>query len=150
MGTLYSPAIEQDDRAMLNADSSLPPSPWIYNVPDSDITMFFSDFGPALSELDAIWCLLDTETVTILHWGQQTPIGPLFLVTKSGDVELQLRATNDITWYQWATAIRGLTYFVDRYEAVNMYFNIQIGQGDERRVIAGGVLTSANRNHTYS
>ena len=134
---------------MLNADSSLPPAPWNYNVPDSDISILFSDFGPALSELDAVWCLLDAETVTILHWGQRVPIGPIFLVTKSGDVELQLKATLDITWYQWATAIRGITDFVDRYEAVNMYFNIQVGQGLERRVIAGGVLSTKTWNHTY-
>ena len=135
---------------MLNGDSSLPPAPWNYDVPDSDISMRFSDFGPALSEVDAVWCLLDAATIAIMHCGQQVPIGPIFLVTKSKDVELQLVSTNDITWEQWATAIRGITDFVDTYEAVNMYFNIQVGQGLERRVIAGGVLGVAAWNHTYS
>lgn len=130
---------------MLKSNSSLPPQPWNYHVPDSDISIRFSDFGPPLSEIDAAFCLLQAATVTIMHWGQQEPIGPNFLVTKSGDVDLHLLSTDDITWYQWGTAIRGITDFVKRYEAVHMDFDILDAQ---RLHIAAGVLSLATLSPT--
>ena len=97
---------------MLKSNSSLPPQPWNYRVPHSDISIRFRDLGPSLTEIDTAWCLLDAATVAIMHWGQQGPIGPTVLVTMSGDVDLQLVSSNQITWYQWGTAIRGITDFV--------------------------------------
>ena len=127
---------------MLKLNSSLPPQPYDYDVPNSDISLRFTNFGLLpLSELDTAWCLLDASALAIIHWGLEEPIGPIILVAMYGDVVMHLVSTNDITWYQWATAIRGITDFVDRYEAVRMDFTIQTGQGLQRRVIAGGVLS---------
>ena len=123
---------------MLKSNSSLPPQPWNYRVPFSDISIRVSDFGPPLSEIDTAFCLLHAATTTIIHWGQQQPMGPFALVTKSGEVDLQLLSTDDITWYQWGTAIRGITDFVKSYEAVHMEFDIINAQ---RIVIAVGALS---------
>ncbi len=130
---------------MLKSNSSLPPQPWNYRVPHSDISIRFRDFGPSLTEIDTAWCLLDAATVAIMHWGQQGPIGPTVLVTMSGDVDLQLVSSNQITWYQWGTAIRGITDFVKRYEAIHMDFSILDAQ---RLIIAGGALSLAALRHT--
>ncbi len=129
---------------MLKLYSSLPPQPWNYLVPHSDITVRFSNYGPPVPHIDAAYCLLDAASIAITHWGYQGPIFPTYLITISGDVDLHMASTNDVTWYQWGTAIRGITDFVVMYNAVHMDFSILDAQ---RRVIAGGGLSLASSSH---
>ena len=126
---------------MLKSCSSLPPNPWNYVPPHSDITIRFSDYGPRISHIDAAYCLLDAANIVIMHWGDQGPIGATALITMSGNVDLHLITTNEVTWYQWGTAIRGITDFVAMYDAVHMDFSILDAQ---EHVIAGGILSLAS------
>ena len=123
---------------MLKSNSPLPPLPWSYRIPRSDLTIQFINFGPRLSNADTALCLLVAANVAITHWGQPGPIGTIVLVAISGSVDLQLVPSNDITWYQWGTAIRGLTDFVDMYQAVQMEFDIRNAQS---LVIGSGILS---------
>lgn len=109
------------------------------------MTIRFSGYGRSLSKIDVAYCLLDAANFVTTHWADYHPIGPYALVTHSGNVKLQLVSTDDINWYQWGTAIRGITDFVKTYEAVQMDFSVLIPQ---RSVIAGGALTVAASNHT--
>ena len=121
-----------------NSPLPLPPSPWNYRVPHSDLTIQFREFGPYLSDVDTTYCLLDAANIAIMHWGQPEPIGPTVLNTMFGDVHLQLASGSALTWYQWGTAIRGITDFVIRYGAVNMAFIIV---NDRYSIIAEGLLS---------
>lgn len=130
---------------MLKTNSSLPPQPWDYRVPQSTVTVRFNDYGPPLFAVDVAYCLLEAANFAFTHWGDFDPIGPTTLVTSSGAAKLQLVTTNDINWYQWGTAIRGITQFLEMYEPVCMDFSIRLPR---RGVIAGGTLSLAASSHT--
>ena len=129
----------------LKSNSSLPPQPWDYRVPQTPITVQFSDYGPRLLDIDVAICLLDAANFVITHWSDFGPIGPTILVTSSGATKLQLVSTDDISWYQWGIAIRGITHFLKMYEPVCMDFSIRLPRIG---VIAGGTLSQAYSNHT--
>ena len=130
---------------MLNSNSSLPPQPWDYRIPQTTMTVRFSDYGPRLLDIDVAFCLLDAANLVMTHWGDFDPIGPTILVTSSGATKLQLVSTNDINWYQWGIAIGGIEHFLEMYEPVCMDFSIRLPR---KGVIAGGTLSLGVSNHT--
>ena len=130
---------------MLNSNSSLPPQPWSIRFPQLDMTIRFSDYGPPLPNIDVAYCLLDAANNVIRHWGQLEPIGATALITSSGNVKLQLVLIDDMDWFQYGSAIIGITYFVKTYEAVRIDLGILIGG---THLIAAGVLSLGDSNHT--
>ncbi|MCJ1458488.1 hypothetical protein MMC28_008861 [Mycoblastus sanguinarius] len=127
-------ASNQTQPPSLNA---LPSNPFDYQVPSSDITVHFFGYGTNLPASYVALCLLQAANTATTYIGQDESMGTEKYQYTSGTVRLGLypSISKDLTWGKWAAAIRGITYFITRYEVMRMRFYIfegtfTIGSGE--------------------
>ena len=72
------------------------------------------------------------------HGSLDAPIPDKMIRYGSGDVFLLLHQRGRMTWKVWETALRGIADFVERYEYVDLDFDV--GQIGMERFFGTGVL----------
>ena len=120
--------------------SSRPPSdPFIYNVPDSDETVRFYNYGVPLPEKDVVAVLSRAAREVTAHGSSQELIPDTIKQYYSGNVILLLHHKSNMTWKVWESALLGIADFVGRYEFVDMDFDV--GQRGGEALYGTGVLS---------
>ena len=76
-------------------------------------------------------------------WDQ--PIGPNGKIYSSGSVTLSLYPEENMSWGEWSSSTRGLNWFLTKYEAVDLSFQIMAeGKGK----LGSGKFTPLDTNVT--
>lgn len=125
-------------------ENALPPSPYIYPVPDSTLKIKFQAFGHLVPRSDVLFCLLLAANDVNQHF--DNPSGLMGTDThqySSAVVRLNLYPRpNAMTWAKWGAAVRGITDFMIAFDFVDLDFYVlddEVGG----RVVAGGFLTDS-------
>ncbi len=85
-----------------------------------------------------IYAIVLATRAIAMHGAADEPISDHVLRYGEGDVFLLMHHRGGMTWRKWETALRGITDFVERYEYVDMEFDVrEMGQ---RQYIGTGVL----------
>lgn len=125
---------------ILKNTSRLPSDPFFYKVPDSDETVRFYGYGTSLPREDVIHAIVVASRRIKRHGSSNEPIPDKVLRYGSGDVYLVMHHTGRMTWRLWETALRGIMDFLERYEYVDMEFDV--GQVGFERIFGTGALGS--------
>lgn len=125
---------------LLKSSSELPPSPFEYHVPQSNMIVRFDDFRARIPGPDVVQCLLQAANLVNLHFGDTRPIvATTWIQTNSGSVRLKIypHSRGVFTWGMCGTAIRGITDFVTTYGYIDMDFYIL----ENGFTVGGGLVT---------
>ncbi|CAD6567667.1 MAG: hypothetical protein ASARMPREDX12_000592 [Alectoria sarmentosa] len=121
----------------------LPPDPFHYLVPDSDETVRFYDYGIPLPRKDVFDVLVRAAREIAAHGSSNIPIPDKMIRYGTGNVFILVHQSGRMTWKVWETAVQGIADFVERYECVDMDFDI--GQTGSERFFGTGVLGMMKR-----
>lgn len=124
--------------AYADPSSKLPPDPFYFPVPASDLVIRFEGFGGVISPSDVQFCLLQAANIVNTHFGSDEPMSVAAFQTNSGSVRLKLYPSGRLTWGEWGAVVRGITHFVAAYEFVDLDFYIF----EDGNKIGGGLLTN--------
>ena len=110
----------------LNLYSVLPADPAVYHIANSNVTIRLSHYGRRLDRADVLSCLLQATTTVIseINKGSETLIGKTEVQSSSNRVYLILHSSDSLTWGMWGSALKGLMDFVERFEFVDLDFEI--------------------------
>lgn len=108
--------------------NALPADPAVYHIPRSTQTLRLSNYSRRLPEIDVLACLLQAATSVIreLNSGFDRVIGENELQTSSNAVYLIVHPGSEMTWGMWGTTLQGLTDFVERWEPVDLDFEVMV------------------------
>lgn len=123
--------------------SRLPPDPFLYHVPDSDETVRFYSYGTLLPRKDVIHVLVRATRDIAAHGSSKAPIPDKMIRYESRNAFLLLHQSGRMTWKVWETALQGIADFVERYEYVDMDFDV--GQMGMEEYFGTGVLGMMKR-----
>ena len=100
----------------------------MYHIPRSTQTLRLSNYSRRLPEIDVLACLLQAATSVIreLNSGFDRVIGENELQTSSNAVYLIVHPGSEMTWGMWGTTLQGLTDFVERWEPVDLDFEVMV------------------------
>ena len=127
------------------APSSLPPSPYIYRIPnDHTATVTFSAYSGSISTLSAIECLIeateDVQTALIEALRDRDPnrVVPLrYIRLDAQHGSLVIRPIDrQLKWTTCAQALQALRLFLNTWEFVGLNFDVEV----EGVKVAEGVL----------
>lgn len=120
--------------------SFLPADPAEYHIPSSFQTLRLSHYGRQLPRVDVLSCLLQATTTVIseLNSGRDRAIDQNELQVFSHAVHLILHPGSDMTWGMWGTTLRGLAEFVERWEFVDLDFEVR--ESRVTGVVGSGLL----------
>lgn len=119
--------------------SRLPPEPFLYHAPNSDETVRFYGYGIALPRKDVIHAILTANRDVAAHGSSDAPLTHRMFRYEAADVFIVLHQSGRMTWKVWETALQGIAEFVEKYEYVELDFDI--GQKTEGRFFGTGVLS---------
>ena len=109
-------------------DSNLPHDPFVYQVPSSDETVRFHGYSYRLPREDVINAIVRATRAIAMHGSSDQVIPDRILRFGQNDVYLVLHHSGRMTWRVFETALRGIVVFLEKYEYVEMEFDIgQIG-----------------------
>jgi hypothetical protein len=117
-----------------------------YNVPMSSVNITFYNYRRTISSIDMSTCILSATqdcVERIPDWDR--PLGPNGKVYGFGSVQLLRYPYEDMTWGGWSNGVRGLSWFLAVYEAVDLSFRIMVG---EQGTVGIGQFTSMDTNAT--
>lgn len=109
-----------------NADinSGLPTDPFLYPVPNSEEVVRFYNYGVALPRTYVINAIVIATRAILAHESLDTPIPDKIIRYGYGDVFILLHHSGQMTWKVWGTALQGIVDFLERYEYVDMEFDV--------------------------
>ncbi len=70
------------------------------------------------------YAIVQATRVIAMHGASEEPIFDHVVRYGSGDVFLTRHHRGGMTWRKWETALRGIADFVERYEYVDMEFDV--------------------------
>lgn len=105
--------------------SRLPPDPFSYHLPDLDETVRFYGYGNSLRRKDVIQSIVLASRAIAMHGSLEERIPDKILRYGWNDVYLLVHHKDRMTWREWEAALRGIVYFVESYEYVEMEFDIR-------------------------
>ena len=127
--------------------SAHPPSPYVYNDPNSNTVLVFHDYGSEISLKDTYSVLLAASNNIILELRQHVdrPINPRgtrgFKLDYDADtVSLSVFPNEYCGWGTWGTVIQGLAEFLNRFEAVEVFFTVYENRAGVRERMGVGTL----------
>ena len=85
-----------------------------------------------------IQVLVKATREIVAHGSSDTPIPDHAIQYRSGNVYLLMHQSGRMTWKVWETALQSIAYFVEKYEFVDMDFDV--GQKRVRQFFGTGVL----------
>lgn len=123
--------------------SRLPADPFSYHLPDSDETVRFYSYGNSLRRQDVIQSIVLASRAIAMHGSSDERIPDKILRYGSNNVYFLVHHKDRLTWRVWEAALRGIVYFVETYEYVEMEFDI--GQTGLEQFLGTGVLGMMKR-----
>ncbi len=87
-----------------------------------------------------IYAIVLATRAIAMHGASEEPIPDHVLRYGAGDVFFVMHHRGGMTWRRWETALRGIADFVERYEYVDMEFDIGIMGQKQHEYIGTGVL----------
>lgn len=123
--------------------SRLPQDPLLYLVPNSDETVRFYGYGTPLRRKDVIYVFVKATREVAAHGSSNEPIPDKMIRYGSGNVFILLHHSGRMTWKVWEMALQGMADFVERYEYVDMDFDV--GKTGSERFFGTGVLGMQKR-----
>ena len=118
--------------------SRLPSDPFVYHAPDSDETVRFYSYGISLPRKDVTHAIVFATRAIAMHGSSEEGISDRIIRYGSNDVYLLMHHSGRMTWTMWETALRGIVDFLERYEYVEVEFDI--GQTGLEQFLGTGVL----------
>lgn len=120
-------------------NSNFPKEDYAYDVPDSLVTVNFSNYGVAISEACARLVITLANRQLLLHKGEyDKPIGRWVEVKSKQLTEVSLNPWPEMTWRNWGDTLKGLEHFVTYHGAVCFEFDVEVrAQKDAQRYLVG-------------
>ena len=113
-----------------DVSSHLPEDPLLYYVPNSDEIIRFYNYGFRLPRRDVMDAIVRANRAIAMHGSTDEPIPDHILRYGSNEVFLLMHQRGRLTWRAWETALQGIAQFVERYEFIDMDFDVgKIGKG---------------------
>ncbi|KAL2040769.1 hypothetical protein N7G274_006227 [Stereocaulon virgatum] len=123
----------------------LPPNPFVINIPGTDVSVTFSNYGRKVFIDDARQCIAQAIAETVRQIEAEHGEDPIRNVLRyEWGAILVLYPTPMLSWMTWVTAINGIIAFVEAYEAVELIFNINKSPAEG---LGTGYLALTSLNH---